>query len=618
MKQNPNSARLKGIALALLLLCLCLVLAACYVPPDDTSSGSQNVSGNNAVHFDTVQPTASPSPVPTATPTPEPMVTPTQGTTGGYSTWTDPNATAGSGTDSGWQTVVTNPPIQDVTPRPATPTPTATPAPTTLRRGSSGDDVRNLQQRLKALGYYDGAVDGSYGAGTEAAVKAFQSRNGLAADGKAGEKTQALLYSTNAVAATATPRVTATPRITATPRPTSTPRTNIYLQSGSSGDNVRKLQNKLIELGYLGGTATGRYSGATIYAVKAFQRRNGLYDDGKAGPQTLEKLYSGSAKKASQMAATVGEALYEGESGDAVRAMQRRLKELGYLSGSVDGSYGPKTTEAVRNFQQSNGLTPSGSATTQTLELLYSDDAMPFGEGYVPADAPYVSASSEALAQGQSGDDVAAMQRRLQELGYYTGPITGEYDAATATAVMAFQTSRNIDADGAAGPETLNAMYDDDYTVTYTALREGDSGQKVRTLQQALYELGYYTGGVDGRYGSGTTDAVVAFQTRNGIPVTGYADEGTLEVLYSSNAVEAPSPTGSYVTLRPGDSGEDVWEMKDILLQLGYSPSDNSLYDTQTEEAVKAFQRRNGLTVDGIAGPATLKRLYSADAIAAE
>ena len=62
-----------------------------------------------------------------------------------------------------------------------------------IRRGSSGDTVRQIQTRLKQWGYYSGAVDGVYGSGTEKAVRYFQQKNGLAVDGKCGTKTLAAL-----------------------------------------------------------------------------------------------------------------------------------------------------------------------------------------------------------------------------------------------------------------------------------------------------------------------------------------------------------------------------------------------------------------------------------------
>lgn len=59
----------------------------------------------------------------------------------------------------------------------------------TSRRGSSGSEVRQIQEKLKRWGYYSGSVDGIYGSGTEKAVKKFQKANGLTADGIAGKAT---------------------------------------------------------------------------------------------------------------------------------------------------------------------------------------------------------------------------------------------------------------------------------------------------------------------------------------------------------------------------------------------------------------------------------------------
>ena len=61
------------------------------------------------------------------------------------------------------------------------------------KKGSSGAVVREIQTRLKSWGYYSGAVDGIYGSQTEKAVKYFQQKNGLTADGQAGNNTLAAL-----------------------------------------------------------------------------------------------------------------------------------------------------------------------------------------------------------------------------------------------------------------------------------------------------------------------------------------------------------------------------------------------------------------------------------------
>ena len=78
-------------------------------------------------------------------------------------------------------------PVEQVTPEPA------------LHNGSQGEKVWKLQERLQELGYYTDVVDGQFGQGTKEAVIAFQKKNGLDADGYAGEETQRVLYSDQAI-----------------------------------------------------------------------------------------------------------------------------------------------------------------------------------------------------------------------------------------------------------------------------------------------------------------------------------------------------------------------------------------------------------------------------------
>ncbi len=98
----------------------------------------------------------------------------------------------------------------DPTPSPSpTPSPTPVPTPTpvvTLRKGAEGEEVRRLQEALIRLGYLDDAADGNFGSRTESAVCMFQAVNHLTADGLAGQKTLALLYSDAALPASAAPK----------------------------------------------------------------------------------------------------------------------------------------------------------------------------------------------------------------------------------------------------------------------------------------------------------------------------------------------------------------------------------------------------------------------------
>ena len=159
--------------------------------------------------------------------------------------------------------------------------PTSTPTPCILQKNSIGIEVKQLQQRLKDLGYYSGDVDGQYGTGTQTAVTAFQNQHGLKADGVAGEQTLAILYSESAQTFVPTPTPSATPAM---------------LSSGSSGDEVKALQSRLQQLGFYSGVLDGDYGKGTRAAVKLFQAQHGLDDDGIAGQKTLEMLYSNDAQ----------------------------------------------------------------------------------------------------------------------------------------------------------------------------------------------------------------------------------------------------------------------------------------------------------------------------------
>ena len=165
--------------------------------------------------------------------------------------------------------------------------PTALPA---LHSGDAGERVVRLQARLAELGYYSGEIDGQFGAGTADAVQRFQREHGLAADGYAGESTEARLYGSQVY--TAAPVTAAN---TPTPAPVAVqnaPALTGVLRSGSSGEAVKALQTQLIALGYLSGTADGKYGPATQNAVKVFQQVNGLTADGQVGQLTWDALFS--------------------------------------------------------------------------------------------------------------------------------------------------------------------------------------------------------------------------------------------------------------------------------------------------------------------------------------
>ena len=640
-------------------LALCLLLTGCYQPPDEVNNG-QPIGAVTTSFFNTLAPT------PTVTMTPDTVVIETQnifnGQNGGQTT---PTPTQPSGGGNGWDNwgtaqtatptavptggvivfdspVPTDPSgaqttIEVVTSAPPTPTPTATPVtytpvPKSLQRGFTGSEaVRSVQRRLKELGYYKGSADGDFGPATEAAVIEFQKANGLSADGKVGEKTLSKLNSKNAVShkeayTTATAKSTgkATVKVTNTPKPTATPNLekDYYLTIGSKGKKVETLQRRLIELGWMTGSVTGTYDERTAEAVSAFQRKNkNLWEDGIAGPDTLRALYSANAARGSAKVLTSTETLELGSEGAEVKKLQQKLKDLGYLSGSVDGTFGVATQAAVIAFQKNNNLTADGKAGVATLNKLYSGTAKKSPGTQIKLDddgnrsgrdtSDISSTGYITLESGKKGDQVKTLQKRLKELGYYNGSIDGSYGDSTMAAVMAFQLRNNLTVDGKAGPATQRVLYGSKANISYPSMRMGDEGTSVKNLQYTLYELGYYDGAIDGKYGQTTADAVRAFQIQNKIePVDGVAGSKTLSKMYSSDAVAATAANMDYETVKSGDSGDLVVQVQDCLVQLGYLKKITGIYDSDTVAAVKEFQKENGLNADGKCGPLTLQVLF--------
>ena len=132
------------------------------------------------------------------------------------------------------------------------------------------------------------------------------------------------------------------------------------LERGSKGDDVRDLQEALIELDFKPGAVDGVFGVLTESAVKAFQVWAMLAADGVVGPLTWEKLDD---------ADKTDPTLKEGSKGVAVRGLQRRLIEAGYEL-EIDGRFGPATEAAVKAYQEANGLDADGIVGPKTWDAL--------------------------------------------------------------------------------------------------------------------------------------------------------------------------------------------------------------------------------------------------------
>ena len=164
--------------------------------------------------------------------------------------------------------------------------PTATPAPVsrTLSEGMSGPDVLQVQQKLRELGYYQGALNSEYNNSLTYAVRLFQmdwnrynpDQAALAVDGRVGPSTRKVLFGSGAE-----PTVTA-------------PANTFTLEKGMKGEEVLTAQKRLAQLGYYLGELNGEFNDSMVYAVKLMQQKNEITVDGKIGYNTRLLMYSSS------------------------------------------------------------------------------------------------------------------------------------------------------------------------------------------------------------------------------------------------------------------------------------------------------------------------------------
>ena len=300
-----------------------------------------------------------------------------------------------------------------------------------LKLGASGTKVRDLQQDLTTLGYYWADITGNFGSKTEAAVKNFQEKNNLTADGVAGTKTL------NAIAA-------AVGRSGGSSGSSYSSSTTLKLDSQNSA--VTQLQKDLKQLGYYYADITGKFGTKTEAAVKEFQKDNKITADGVAGYKTLQAITKAiAAAGGSASSGTTG--LKVGSTGDKVRQLQLDLTALGYYYGDVSGHYGSLTQAAVKKFQKAKGIGQDGIAGTSTLNAI----AKALG-------GSSSSSASSTLREGDENSAVLELQTMLKELNYYYGDLTGKFGSLTKRAVRQFQDDNDLTVDGIAGSKTISLL----------------------------------------------------------------------------------------------------------------------------------------------------------------
>ena len=256
------------------------------------------------------------------------------------------------------------------------------------------------------------------------------------------------------------------------------------------------------------------------------------------------------------------------------------------------------------------------------------------------------------IRQGDSGTAVFTLQRQLNRITKdypFLGKLTvdGVFGSRMAATVRAFQKQFNLTADGMVGRQTwykISYIYVSvkdlaeltsegevssgtlsDGTWGGTVLRTGSTGSAVEQLQFWLNTLAQYESSipsltVDGVYGTGTANAVRAFQRKYGLTVDGVVGRATWTEVYDQfRSIQSDNGTpNAYpgTALREGASGQNV-RLVQFWLKIArtvYSSLSNVTVDgkfgSATTAAVRRFQTYFGLTSDGVVGRTTWNKLY--------
>lgn len=305
----------------------------------------------------------------------------------------------------------------------------------------------------------------------------------------------------------------------------------VNLTVGVINSVVKDLQQRLMNLGYMEeDEPTTYYGDATSKAVQYFQRQTGRKMDGITGVDTWDALMSESAP---HYAAKLG------FQGDDITKIQYRLYNLGYLteSGQINGTFDQDTETAVKKLQEVNKLTIDGTVGQTTYNLLYSDEV-----------------KANIIALGEQSDIVKKYQNHLIALGYLSGEADGNFGLSTQNAIRAFQSRNDQVVDGYLGPDTRSLM--DSENAKPFGMRLGEQSDDVKNLQNLLVKYGYLSQDkASGYFGELTKDAVIAFQSVNGLGTDGTAGAKTLQLLQSGTAKSKPKPKAKAKTPSRGNRG---------------------------------------------------------------
>lgn len=437
----------------------------------------------------------------------------------------------------------------------------------------------------------------------------------------------------------------------------------VVLRRGSTGREVEQVQFWLSSLAQFDSaiptvSVDGNFGAATERAVIAFQKSEGLTQDGVVGQATWDALYAAWVNAQSDAGGTAypGTALRTGSKGNDVRLVQFWLRMAaenysGLSTVTVDGNFGSGTASAVRAFQNLFGLTADGVVGAATWAKL-NEVGLAVANNLVEYNVQpgqFVT----TLREGSSGTPVRALQYNLRLLAAYyrdvpTVTVDGVFGAATRRSVVAWQQHAGLTADGVVGPLTWQSIYDNARQVSASGpvaltttttpdvtLRLGDTGPAVQVLSDTMNFLSQWipeiapTDSTD-VFDTSLEDSVKSAQSALGLEPTGVVEERdwrrffaaayALFTVNPANASPEPEEIWPGASLALGSTGPAVLQVQKWLNVLGsvYCGSafveETGVLDEATQAVLESYQIQVGLTPLGVVDDATWESLKAAAA----
>ena len=401
--------------------------------------------------------------------------------------------------------------------------------------------VHAVQLALKKLGYYSGALDGSYGSGTAAAVRKFQKAQGLGADGSAGPLTQPVLFALASGSSIVSGSTSSSTTTTVPSSGTLTTTASVNLRKNASTSSARlAIVPRTAKLNYTDTTVKNgvtwfkvEYAGLDGWLMGTYVAASGNSTSPAVGSVTITK--PGTRVRKTANGTKTGYVLSKGTIVDTISAPVTaggytwyNIRTSSGLVGFVRGDCAtPTNTSSGGTTGGTTGGSSSGSTSTvipttgttfiklpYTTTLFTSTTKPSSGGVNVSAGTVLMLAGNETYTEG-STTYCSLYYNNKKYNAVYSEVSGGIMSSAELSAYVNTLLSSSL---GSSLKRNMNLV--------------GDI--RVYALQVALYNLGYYTANLDGTYGSGTQSAVRNFQRTAKITVDGSCGTKTWAALQTA------------------------------------------------------------------------------------